>query len=75
MSTDVVDLLEFIQIDVEQPEKAGLNPRLLNQCVQMLVEGEAVVDAGKQVELRAVEKLGEKPSGFDSEGCQRGGNG
>src|ERR1035437_6450617 len=58
MPIHVVNLLEFIQINVDQTKDAALRTGVQNAGFKSLVEGEAVVDIRKQVELGAMEQVG-----------------
>jgi hypothetical protein len=67
VAVNVVYLLESIQIDVDQPENAGIFPGMLDARFEQLVEGEPVVQVGEQVEFRAVEQVGIEPPGLNGQ--------
>ena len=67
MTVDVVHLLELIQIDVDQPEDAGIAPSVLDMRVQARLQRKAIVYIGEQVELRAVQQVVVELAGFDGE--------
>src|ERR1019366_9055352 len=76
MAVQIVRLLELIEADVDQAEDGGILARLFNLGVYMLLQGEAVVNVGEQVELRVVQKLvGIKPQGLDGQGGQSSAHG
>ena len=58
MSVAIVDLLELVEINIDESEDGGLLAGLIDLRVQSLVEGEAVMDVGQQVELGAAAEVG-----------------
>lgn len=54
MSIDIVHLLKFVQVDINQAEDAGGLPRCLDDEIEILLQGEAVLDAGEKIEFRPV---------------------
>ena len=67
MAIEIVDLLELVEVDVDQPEDAGILACLFNNGVQMLVQREAIVNVGEQIELRTVQQIGVEAAGFDGQ--------
>ena len=64
---EVVHLFELVEVDVDQPEDAGLEAGFLNLPIQILVQRESVVNVGEQVELRTVEQVGVQAPGLDGQ--------
>ena len=54
VSIDIVHLLKFVQVDINQAEDAGGLPRCLDDEIEILLQGEAVLDAGEKIEFRPV---------------------
>jgi hypothetical protein len=53
-----------------RPKMPALWRASVNLVVETLVEGEAVVDVGEQVELRAAAQVGVEAAGLDGQGGQ-----
>jgi hypothetical protein len=75
VSVEVIDLLEAIEVNVDEPEDGGLLAGLVDLRVQGLVEGEAVVDVGEQIELGAAAEIGIEMSGLDGQGGESNSHG
>ena len=58
MAVDIVHLLELVQIEIDQPEDAGIFARPGDGRIQLPVQREAVVDIGQQVEFGAMHQVG-----------------
>ena len=71
---EIVNLLELVEIDVNQAEDAGIEARVLDLGIEPLLEGEAVVHAGKQIELRPMEQVVIEPARLDGQGREAGGH-
>jgi len=63
----VIYLLEFIQVDIDQPEDPSLFSRHFDLRVQIPFQGEPVVNLGEKVELRTMLQVGLEPTGFYSQ--------
>src|ERR1035437_7012666 len=68
MPIRVVHLLEVVEVDVDQSENGCIETRLIYLGIQQLFQGEAVVDIGEQVELRAVQQVGVEAACLDGQG-------
>jgi hypothetical protein len=51
VAVNIVDLLEIVEIHKDETEDAGGNASMRNERVEQLVEREAIVHVGKQIEL------------------------
>jgi hypothetical protein len=63
----IIDLLEIVEVDIKQSKDACRLSRCFNGNLDLSFERESVMDAGEQIELRAVYKIGVEPRGLD---CQ-----
>jgi len=63
----VVDLFEFVEVDIDEAEDSGLLASFVDEGVETLVEREAVVGIGEQVELGSAPQVGVETAGFDGQ--------
>ena len=70
MTVEIVHLLEFIKINVDQSEDARVQARFLNLGVDAFTQRETVVNVSELVELRAAQQVGVHAPGFNSQRSQ-----
>ena len=66
MAIAIVDLLELIEVDVDQPNIPAVL-RGLRSVFPDIFPAEAIVNLGEQIKLRAVKKIGVKAPGFNGQ--------
>ena len=67
MSIEVIYMLEFIEVDVDESKDPSVLARLQNLPIQMLVQREAIVNVCEQVELGAMGQIGVEAAVLDGQ--------